>query len=184
MHYVYVHTVPNGKIYIGQTKDILKRWSNGEGYAENKPFYDDIRAYGWNNIRHEIIAEFEDREQAEQLEAVLIALMNSENNHIGYNQTKIYSDAMRLYTSRIQSTGISLEKTLPEEHFFEPFNLPISACEQLINQWIFNEKHRNIMKRRLLDGLTYQELSEEFKMSVRQLKAIVYNGCDKLEKRM
>ena len=30
MFYVYVHTVPNGKIYIGQTKDPVRRWNNGE----------------------------------------------------------------------------------------------------------------------------------------------------------
>lgn len=184
MYYVYVHTVPNGKIYVGQTKDIEQRWGNGEGYIYNRPFYKDISIYGWNNIKHEIIAEFTEREAAEKLEAVLIALLRSENTNYGYNQTTIYNDAMKKYASRVTSKGVSLEKPISEEKFFEGSNLPISACNDLIDQWIFNEKNRRILKSRLIDGLTYTELSKNYQMSVRQLKNIVYDCCDKLSKHM
>lgn len=184
MYYVYVHTVPNGKIYIGQTKNPLSRWCNGEGYISNQAFYDDIRDYGWKNIKHEIIAEFEERERAENLESVLIALLQSENEKIGYNKTSIYSDAMKLYSSRIQSTGLSFEKPVAEERLFDTSNLPLSACAEIIDQWIFSEKGRKILKRRLLDGLSYPELSKEFGLSQRQIKNIVYEGCDKLEKKL
>ena len=43
-----------------------------------------------------------------------------------------------------------------------------------IDEWILNEKHRNILKRRLLDGICFEPLAEEFDMSVRQIKRIVY----------
>ena len=43
-----------------------------------------------------------------------------------------------------------------------------------IDEWILNEKHRSILKRRLLDGICYEPLAEEFDMSVRQIKRIVY----------
>lgn len=60
------------------------------------------------------------------------------------------------------------------------FNLPRSEIEKLIDEWIFREKDRDILKRRLLDGITYESLAEEFDMSVRQIKRIVYKAEDNL----
>ena len=42
-----------------------------------------------------------------------------------------------------------------------------------IEEWILNEKYRGILKRRLLDGITFEKISEEFEMSPRQIKRIV-----------
>ena len=184
MYYVYVHTVPNGKVYVGQTKLIQERWNNGEGYIDNKPFYNAIKLYGWNKIKHEIVAEFSDRESALQLETILIVLLKAEDENYGYNQTHLYDTAMKSYNARTIVDGITLEKSKKEQSFFESFNLPISACEDMINQWIFNEEHRYILKDRLLNGLGFAELSQKYNKSVRQVKNIVYDGCEKLEKRM
>lgn len=60
------------------------------------------------------------------------------------------------------------------------FDLPRSELESLINEWILKERDREILKRRLLDGLTYEALAEEFELSVRQTKRIVYKAEDKL----
>ena len=49
-----------------------------------------------------------------------------------------------------------------------------------IDEWILNEKHRAILKRRLLDGICYEPLAEEFDMSVTQIKRIVYKGQEKV----
>ena len=48
-----------------------------------------------------------------------------------------------------------------------------TQIEYLIDEWILHERNRAIMKRRLLDGITYEKLSEEFAMSPRQIKNIV-----------
>ena len=45
---------------------------------------------------------------------------------------------------------------------------------EAIDEWILNEKHRMILKSRLIDGLTYDELSEMYYISPRQIKRIVY----------
>ena len=45
--------------------------------------------------------------------------------------------------------------------------------EYLIDQWIFNERDRMILKRRLLDGICYEPLAEEFGLSTVQVKRIV-----------
>lgn len=55
-----------------------------------------------------------------------------------------------------------------------------SDVERLIDEWIFNERDRKILKRRLLDGIIYEKLAEEFQdeygLSVRQIKNIVRKG--------
>lgn len=60
------------------------------------------------------------------------------------------------------------------------FDLPRSELEALIKEWILKERDREILKRRLLDGLTYEALAEEFELSVRQTKRIVYKAEDRL----
>ena len=51
-----------------------------------------------------------------------------------------------------------------------------SQLTELIDEWILNEKHRKVLYRRLIDGVTYEKLADEFNMSVRQIKNIVYKG--------
>lgn len=63
-------------------------------------------------------------------------------------------------------------------------SLSRSEIEHLIDEWILNEKHRAILKRRLLDGICYEPLAEEFELSVRQTKNIVYKCEDKLFKHL
>lgn len=64
----------------------------------------------------------------------------------------------------------------------EEYNLPREYWEKLIDSWIFNERDRNLLKRRLLDGIKYEDLAEEFDMSVRQVKNVVYQSQSKLFK--
>lgn len=55
-------------------------------------------------------------------------------------------------------------------------DLSCSDIIHLIDEWIHNERDRQILKRRLLDGITYDRLAEEFDLSVRQVKNIVYKS--------
>lgn len=59
-------------------------------------------------------------------------------------------------------------------------DLSRTEIETLIDEWIRNERNRAILKRRLLDGITYESLAEEFDMSVRQVKNIVYKSEERL----
>lgn len=62
-------------------------------------------------------------------------------------------------------------------------DLSRSELESLIDEWIIGrnaERDRKILKRRLIDGITYENLAEEFDLSVRQLKNIIYKAEDRL----
>lgn len=63
-------------------------------------------------------------------------------------------------------------------------DLSRSDIEYLIDEWIHSERDRLILKRRLLDGITYDKLAEEFDLSVRQVKSIVYKPENRIFKHM
>ena len=62
-----------------------------------------------------------------------------------------------------------------------------TQIEHAINEWIIGknaERDRMILKRRLIDGIYYEPLAEEFDMSVRQIKNIVYKNQEKIFKHL
>lgn len=66
----------------------------------------------------------------------------------------------------------------------DAYNLDRYQWEHLIDRWIFNERDRAILKRRLLDGICFEPLAEEFNLSVQQTKTIVYKAQNKLFSRI
>lgn len=59
-----------------------------------------------------------------------------------------------------------------------------SQWESIIDEWIFNEEDRKMLKRRLLDGIVFERLAEEFNLSVDQTKKRVYRAEKNLFKRL
>ena len=49
-----------------------------------------------------------------------------------------------------------------------------SQIIEVINEYVHNERDRAILKRRFVDGICYEPLAEEFDLSVRQVKNIIY----------
>lgn len=60
-----------------------------------------------------------------------------------------------------------------------------TQIENAIEEWIIGknaERDRKILKRRLIDGICFEPLAEEFELSVPQIKRIVYKGEEKIFK--
>ena len=51
-----------------------------------------------------------------------------------------------------------------------------SQIRELIAEYIHSERDRRILERRLIDGITYERLAEEFEMSPRQMRTIVHKA--------
>lgn len=66
------------------------------------------------------------------------------------------------------------------KHDLERFNLSRQQVLDLIDSYIFNERNRQILKRRLLDGVRYEDLADEFDLSVNQVKTVCYSAINKL----
>lgn len=57
-YFVYKHVTPDGTIFIGYGKGKPNdRWQSGHNYKTNQDFSAAIHRFGWENIRHEILAD-------------------------------------------------------------------------------------------------------------------------------
>lgn len=84
---VYVHTFPNGKRYVGISRDVKRRFRNGKGYQHQKIMYSAIQKYGWKNVETTILLERLTEGEAKQKEIETIALYRTTDRRYGYNQT-------------------------------------------------------------------------------------------------
>jgi hypothetical protein len=55
-----------------------------------------------------------------------------------------------------------------------------SEIERWIDERVHHERNRRILKRQLIDGIGFEPLAEEFKLSVTQTKRIVYKYRDEI----
>lgn len=108
MYTVYKHTCPNGKVYIGITNQKPeRRWGgNGRGYKDNEYFYRAIQKYGWDNIKHEIVAEGLTEDEACGMEVDLISEYRANDRSCGYNKH---------FGGKVHDT-VSLSKLLKNEY--------------------------------------------------------------------
>lgn len=67
-------------------------------------------------------------------------------------------------------------------------NISNAQLEKAIDDWIHSERDRLILKKRLIDGYTYQQISDylykehKIDLSIRRIKTIVSNAEIKLFK--
>lgn len=85
---VYKHTnKTNGKMYVGITSQNVKdRWGKGSKY-HSQYFGNAIKKYGWDGFDHLIIASGLTKEDACEMERILIKTYDLTNPKKGYNMT-------------------------------------------------------------------------------------------------
>ncbi len=59
-----------------------------------------------------------------------------------------------------------------------------SMIANIIDEYIHSDRDRKILKRRFIDGICYEPLAEEFNLSVKQIKNIIYKNENKIFKHM
>ena len=57
-------------------------------------------------------------------------------------------------------------------------NIPNNQLIEIIENWIKSERDRNLMKRRLIDGISLERLAEEFELSPKQAYRITNKYYD------
>ena len=62
----------------------------------------------------------------------------------------------------------------------ESYDLSRSEWENLIDEYIFNEEHRAMLKRNLLDGRTYEQIAEQFGCSRDKVARLIPKLQDRL----
>lgn len=170
---VYIHRLPNDKVYIGITqKKLYSRWGvNGQGYKTQQLFWRAIQKYGWDNIEHIIVAENLSHDEACKMEIELIAKYQSNNPKYGYNISN-GGDLVQL----------GLKRT-PEQiqHISDGHKgLPLTQS-QIDNLEMIHHKLRGVprsedVKRKISQSNTGKKRSEEYKKSLSErMKGHSYN---------
>ena len=128
---VYKHTnKTNGKVYIGITcQRIHDRWKGGHGYR-SQYFSRAIKKYGWDGFVHEIVAENLSKEDACELERILIKSYKSTETEYGYNQA-LGGDGGGMYNKHhFESAKKKISKARKENGFTEDHKRHISESKQ------------------------------------------------------
>lgn len=116
---VYEHVFPDGKRYIGVSKNPKKRWKqDGSGYISNRPMWEAIQKYGWKKIIHNIIASDLSREDAREKEKEEIQKADSIRN--GYNNRQGGELSKGYYSNHVRK----MIQDLKRNHWMHPDFMP------------------------------------------------------------
>ena len=66
------------------------------------------------------------------------------------------------------------------KHDLGKFDLSKQQVLDLIDAYIFNARNRQIVTRRLIDGVLYEDLADEYGLSVNQVKTVCYKAIEKI----
>jgi group I intron endonuclease len=95
IHFIYlIKNVVNGKVYIGQTINPKKRWtdhiSDSQNHTKARSYYfqRSIAKHGVENFTHEIIDQCNSQKEADDKEIYWIAFYDSTDREKGMNLTK------------------------------------------------------------------------------------------------
>lgn len=67
-----------------------------------------------------------------------------------------------------------------KDDYQRTFNLSRSQWSELIDEWILDERDRFILKRRLLDGVCFQQLADESCLALDSVKKRFYKAEHRL----
>lgn len=102
----------------------------------------------------------------------------SQANHNYHHTRQTKKDREQFGLSHLQYVSWNWKS---EDWEMIPDNLSKNDIDDLIENWIIGknaERDREILRRRLFDGICFEPLAEEFGLSVRQTKNIVYK-CER-----
>lgn len=154
---VYIHTSPEGKVYVGCTgMDPETRWFGGKGYTANPAFVADIERFGWDNFKHEIIASGLTQEAAIKLEAEKIHEYRATDPTFGYNLRPgpgYYDEANPKYKEQMsQALSRSLKGRIMSAEHREKMRVAQSRNHQENDYlWVSRDREATIINSKLLD---------------------------------
>lgn len=161
----------NGKVYIGKSTDVKKRWETHKKNASksiNRRLYDSMNKYGYDNFIVDVIDESDCEISINDKERYYIKLNNSNLKEFGYNMTdggdggnviSNYTDEQRLIYSQ------KLKKSKLESNFNHSEESKKIMSEKATGR-ILTEETRN----KISDTVKMKIESGEFKPNTTGLK--------------
>jgi len=186
--FIYKHTSPSGKSYIGQTTLVPKiRWKKGSNYKGCTAFYSAIKKYGWENFISEILEEieFDDIAVLNKLEEKYVIQFNTLAPY-GYNLKAVGENTLTAEITKVRKTKhyvLHKEKqvsvaSLAKEYGINPqtlFNRVFKfnwALERALTEPATGrkgKKHTDESKKKQSDAKKGKKMSKEFKEKQRTI---------------
>lgn len=167
---VYKHTAPNGKVYIGITRQRPeKRWANGKGYLSNNYFTNAIKKYGWDKFKHEVLIDGLTADQASEWERFYVRIYRSDEFAYGYNRTpggekgyKLTGEAKERFDKKMRDPKRRESVSKGLKKYYENPEARIRASQMQKQKWEnkdFRERFRKIAQIRASDPEYRKKLS-------------------------
>ena len=174
LYLVYKHTSPDGKIYVGITKNLPNtRWNEGAGYESQKKFYKAIQTFGWINFRHEVIAAGLSEIEAKELESKLILKYRSNEEKYGYNTLVMHTsseksvEASEKPVNRKKFSNTDIAKKLIESFSIKTID---GSIYYLNDKKYITEEEYPVIRKELL--LSYKIESRRQREIIEQIKIL------------
>ena len=171
--WIYIHTCPNGKKYVGCTTQAKPeiRWNKGRGYQYNDHLYRAILKYGWDNFEHEVF-EVENEEEMYRKEVELISFYHSNDPEYGYNNSSggeksasgcIRSEEYRKKQSESKKGKPAWNKGKPRS---EETKKKISEAHKGKPTWNKGKSHSEETRKKIAESKKGKHLSEETRKKI------------------
>lgn len=180
---IYKLTLPNGKAYVGMTRqELKKRWENGKGYKDSQVFSKALAKVEWSDVKKEVLAMTDSKDKAEELEMFYIAKFNLTNPEFGYNvdnggnRKGTHSEATKRKISEKNKGKIVSEETRRK---LRERNLDLVGEKNPFYGKHHSEKVKEAQSERMKGNQFFKEHhhSDEFKkMKSRQMREKYGNG--------
>jgi transposase len=165
---IYKATFPNGKVYIGKTKNFNHRkrchiYCARSGKNENIIFYRAIRKYGEDNIKWEIISECSSIEELNTLEIFYIKEHNSIDYNFGYNMVCGDKQTYEIRNNFDKEYLLEIIKSKLKSNGHNPENY-IPFTEELENE---------IIKKYVDEKYSIRKIVKEYKISKNRITRLL-----------
>lgn len=164
----------NGKIYVGITKQKAEeRWRNGKGYKHCILFYRAIQKYGWDGFEHIIFASHLTKEEAMNMEKILIQNLQTRDVDYGYNISE-GGDAPQLSEEtkkKISETHIGILNPMFAVSHTEEWKNLLSKRMSGEKNPNYGKKHSDATRKKISEALKnkHTHLSDEQKSHLRDI---------------
>jgi group I intron endonuclease len=157
---VYLHTFPNGKVYVGITSQKPEnRWKNGKKYAYNQLVGRAIEKYGWDAIRHDVLFDGLTETEAKNKEIELIKQYNSQNRKYGYNLTA-GGDGMTGFKT-YESTKKKLSEINTGKQHTEESRRKMSEAHKGEKAYWYGKQFPDYMRKKISEGKKGKKTGED-----------------------
>ena len=181
---VYEHISPSGKVYVGITSNVKRRWASNGYYYQLKDtiFARAIRKYGWDNFTHNILYTGLTLEEATIKEIELIAIQKKLNNSYniadggqGYKGKHSKEHVEKIVNSRISNNSTKI-LVIDKNFNYKEFNSKIEV-DRYLN--VSNGVTGHVLKQPIgytCKGHYLIELPKEDKIDINLIKESIYNA--------